>query len=200
MDESVRDAFLVGWPTFITQMITENVVMWTLNTAQHCRLHLLRDSDFAEDLEDSKSTLAGILCIFGSRTFVPSVRCAKCKHECPTVPQNRNLLRWMFVCEWTEFLLSIYAMWWSKYCILQRTSIKQWKITVEKKKPMMNCREVRHVVKSKAPLPTPNRKETVIEKMMNCLKWITLWKAQNLFNSKLSCTLLETTKLWSKWS
>ena len=40
------------------------------NTAQHCRLSLFQDSDFAGDLEDSKSTLGGALCIFGSRTFV----------------------------------------------------------------------------------------------------------------------------------
>ena len=41
------------------------------NTAQHCRQGLLQDSDFAGDLEDSKSTSGGVLCIFGSRTFVP---------------------------------------------------------------------------------------------------------------------------------
>ena len=41
------------------------------NTAKHCRWGLFQDSDFAGDLEDSKSTSAGILCIFGSRTFVP---------------------------------------------------------------------------------------------------------------------------------
>ena len=41
------------------------------NTAQHCRLGLFQDSDFAGDLEDSKSTSRGVLCIFGSRTFVP---------------------------------------------------------------------------------------------------------------------------------
>ena len=41
------------------------------NTAQHCRLGLFQDSDFAGDLEDSKSTSGGVLCIFGSRTFVP---------------------------------------------------------------------------------------------------------------------------------
>ena len=40
------------------------------NTAQHCRLGLFQDSDFACDLEDSKSTSGGALCIFGSRTFV----------------------------------------------------------------------------------------------------------------------------------
>ena len=41
------------------------------NTAQRCRLGLFQDSDFAGDLEDSKSTSGGTLCIFGSHTFVP---------------------------------------------------------------------------------------------------------------------------------
>ena len=41
------------------------------NTAQQCKLGLLQDSDFAGDLEDTKSTSGGLLCIFGSRTFVP---------------------------------------------------------------------------------------------------------------------------------
>ena len=41
------------------------------STAQQCRLGLFQDSDFAGDPEDSKSTSDGILCIFGSRTFVP---------------------------------------------------------------------------------------------------------------------------------
>ena len=41
------------------------------NTAKQCRLGLFQDSDFASDLEDSKSTSGGTLCIFGSHTFVP---------------------------------------------------------------------------------------------------------------------------------
>ena len=41
------------------------------NAAQHSRLELFEDSDFAGDLEDSKSVTGGVLCIFGSRTFVP---------------------------------------------------------------------------------------------------------------------------------
>ena len=40
--------------------------MWV----QHCRLGLFQDSDFAEDLEDSKAS-GGVLCIFGSRTILP---------------------------------------------------------------------------------------------------------------------------------
>ena len=41
------------------------------NTAIQCRLGLFQDSDFAGDLEDSKSTSGGTLCVFGSNTFVP---------------------------------------------------------------------------------------------------------------------------------
>ena len=41
------------------------------NTAQQCRIGLLKNSDFAGDLEDSKSTSGGVPCIFGSHTFVP---------------------------------------------------------------------------------------------------------------------------------
>ena len=40
-------------------------------TAKQCRLGLFQDSDFAGDLEDSKSTSGGTLCVFGSHTFVP---------------------------------------------------------------------------------------------------------------------------------
>ena len=42
------------------------------DTAQQCRPGLFQDSDFAGDLEDSMSTSGGVLCIFGSHTFVPT--------------------------------------------------------------------------------------------------------------------------------
>ena len=42
------------------------------NTAKQCRLGLFQDTDFSEDLEDSKSTSGGTLCVFGSHTFVPT--------------------------------------------------------------------------------------------------------------------------------
>ena len=41
------------------------------NTAKQCTLGLFQDSDFAGDLEDSKSTSGGTLCVCGSHTFVP---------------------------------------------------------------------------------------------------------------------------------
>ena len=42
------------------------------NTAKQCRLGLFQDSDFAGDLEDSKSTYGGTLCVFWNHTFVPT--------------------------------------------------------------------------------------------------------------------------------
>ena len=42
------------------------------NTAKQCRLGLFQDSDFAGDLEDSKSTSGGTSCANGSHTFVPT--------------------------------------------------------------------------------------------------------------------------------
>ena len=41
------------------------------NTAKQCRLGLFQESNFAGELEGSKSTSGGTLCIFGSHTFVP---------------------------------------------------------------------------------------------------------------------------------
>ena len=41
------------------------------NTAQHNRLDLFQDSDFAGDLEDTESTSGRIVYIFGRRTFLP---------------------------------------------------------------------------------------------------------------------------------
>ena len=40
--------------------------------AKQSRLGLFQDSDSAGDLEASKSTFGGTLCIFGSHTFVPT--------------------------------------------------------------------------------------------------------------------------------
>ena len=46
--------------------------MTNVYTAQQCRLGLFRSSDYAGDLEDSKSTSGGILCISRSHTFLPT--------------------------------------------------------------------------------------------------------------------------------
>ena len=67
------------WQTIISFDILHSSYMWiqtVLSCGKHfkqCRLGLFQDSDFAGDLEDSKSTSAGTLCISGSHTFVPTI-------------------------------------------------------------------------------------------------------------------------------
>ena len=51
-------------------MNTNSIVMWEI-LPNNADWGLFQDSNFAGDLEDSKSTSGGTLCIFGSHTFVP---------------------------------------------------------------------------------------------------------------------------------
>ena len=81
------------------------------NAAQHCRLGLFQDSDFAGDLEDSKSTLGGVLCILEVEQFYRSVGCARSKRQCRTALLCQRSYRWMLVCIWTVHLSLIYGIW-----------------------------------------------------------------------------------------
>ena len=61
------------------------------NTAKQCRLGLFQDSDFAEDLEDSKSTSGGTLCVFLEVTrLFQSVGCLRNKLQFRTDQQNQK--------------------------------------------------------------------------------------------------------------
>ena len=63
------------------------------NTAKQCRLGLFQDSDFTGDLEDSKSTSGGTLCVFGSHTFVPiSWMCKKQTSVSHSSTESENYL------------------------------------------------------------------------------------------------------------
>ena len=80
----VTNAWIDWYLTFITHVFyKQNCHVG--NTAKQCRLGLVQDSDFAGDLEDSKSTLGGTLCVFGSHTFVPTSWI--CKKQ-TSVPHN----------------------------------------------------------------------------------------------------------------
>ena len=61
----------IDWYSYIHHTCEYKPYCHVGNTAKQCRLGLFQDSDFAGDLEDSKSTSGGTLCIFGSHTFVP---------------------------------------------------------------------------------------------------------------------------------
>ena len=77
------------------------------NTAQQCRLGLLQDSDFAGDLEDSKSTSGGVLCILGSHTFVSISWMCKKQIQFHTALQKLKSFLSVQVYAWTVFPLSL---------------------------------------------------------------------------------------------
>ena len=80
MDRSMRRT--LGSFDFIHsshKWLLTTLVMWVIR-AQHCRLGLCQDSDFGwVILTIQKSTSGGILCVFGSHTFVP--RSWMCKKQ-----------------------------------------------------------------------------------------------------------------------
>ena len=86
------------------------------NTAQQCRLGLFLDSNFAGDPEDSKSTSGGLLCIFGSHTFVP--RNWICKKQTSV---SHSSTKAEIISLWTVFPLSPCGIWWLKDFIPYRT-------------------------------------------------------------------------------
>ena len=48
------------------------------------------------------------------------VGCARSKHQYHTVPQNRKLLHWILVCEWTVYLLLTCGMLSLRYCVRRK--------------------------------------------------------------------------------
>ena len=61
---------------------------------------LFQDSDFAGDLQDSKSTSGGGSCVsLEVEHHFLSVGCVRSKRQYPTVVQNQKSFRWML---WTK--------------------------------------------------------------------------------------------------
>ena len=76
------------------------------NTAKQCRLGLFQDSDFAGDLEDSKSTSGGTLCILEVLHFSNKLDVQETKLQFRTVQQNQKSSLWTLDGDSTGFLLS----------------------------------------------------------------------------------------------
>ena len=84
------------------------------NTAQHCRLGLFQDSDFAGDFEDSKVNLRRCLVYFWKEHLFQSVGCARNKHQVLIPPQSLKLFLWMLDYVWMGFLLLTHGTLWSR--------------------------------------------------------------------------------------
>ena len=74
------------------------------NAAQHSRLGLFQDSDLAGDLQDSKSTSGGVLCIFGSRMFVPISWVCKKQTSVSHSSTESEIISLDAGCVWTVYL------------------------------------------------------------------------------------------------
>ena len=78
---------------------------------------LFQDSDFAGDLEDSKSTFGGTLCVFGSHTFVPiSWMCKKQTSVCHSSTESEIIsldtglrLDGLFALELWDLIVSVFG-------------------------------------------------------------------------------------------
>ena len=73
---------------------------------------LFQDSDFAWDLEDSKSISGGTLCVFGSHTFVPiSWMCKKQTSVSHSSTESEIISLDAGVEVWMVFTHLIYGLW-----------------------------------------------------------------------------------------
>ena len=102
--DKARDKRLARLISYIHHTSEYRQYWYVGNTAQQCRLGLFQDTDFAGDLDVSKSTSGGVLCIFRSHTFVPT--CARDKLQFDTPLQKRQEFVLMQVYAWTVFPLS----------------------------------------------------------------------------------------------
>ena len=85
-------------------------------TAKQCRLGLFQDSDFAGDLEDSKSTSGGTLCIFGSHIRLFQLAgCVRNKLQFHRVQQNQVSFLLMQDWGWTVYPHLISGIWSSQF-------------------------------------------------------------------------------------
>ena len=85
------------------------------NAAQHCRLGLFQDADFAGDLGESKINIRRSFCAFLEvEHLYQSVGCAKSKRQCRTESEITH--RWTLDCVWMDYLLSTSGIWSLKYC------------------------------------------------------------------------------------
>ena len=142
------------------------------NTAKQCRLGLFQDSDFAGDLEDSKSTSGGTLCIFGSHTFVPMSW--MCKKQTAVLAQF-NRIRNHFLGYWIEIGWFACSRIMGSDCFSLRTMI-------ERGNPLFAVTQV-------------TRKASNLEECsMFCIMLTVFPQTSNFCKYKLCCMWLNSTK------
>ena len=176
------------------------------NTAHHCRLGLFQDSDFVGDHEDSKSTSGVILCIFGSRTFVPtSWTCKKqtsvshSSTESEVISLDAGLrmdgIPALHLCDMVIEVVHSSTNVPARRNRREMRSTFQHGGTRRETRSTFQHAETRREMRFKASTltPIPKRRNMVTERMMSCLMWATLLQAQSLLTSKRCFKFFEDT-------
>ena len=99
------------WISYIHHTIEYKQHCHVGNTAQQCRMGQFQDSGFTGVLEDSESTSAEFLCIFGSHTFVPRSRMCKKQTSVSHSSTEAELMSLDEVYARMEDQLLIFAIW-----------------------------------------------------------------------------------------
>ena len=164
-------------------MIIDNVVMW------ETRLSVVdwvcsKTQILLETLKTLNYSWGGILCIFGSRTFLPKSWMRKkqtavshCSTESDIISLDTGL---------RMDGIPALDLWDEGIEVLHSSKNTH---------PHIKHRETSYVKKSGAQIPTPSLKEDVIEMMMNCQMLIKLSQTQVLLDAKLSSIFSRIMKL-----
>ena len=106
----VTNAWIDWFHTFITHVNRNSIAMWVI-LQNKADWGLFQDSDFAGDLEDSKSTSEGTLCILGSHTFVPKSWMCQKQTSVSHSSTESEIMSLDVGLRFEGILFSIYGIW-----------------------------------------------------------------------------------------
>ena len=172
--------------TFITQVSTNNIVMWE-TLPNNADWDGFKTPILQGDLEDSKSTSGGTLCVFGSHTFVPISW--MCKKQTFSFAQFNRIRNHFFRCRievgWYHLKLDLWDLIVAVLGNTNQSNKARWDLCTNQRK------FVQHL--------TQFRNES------NLMEWSMIWtmlilfpQTSTLLIKKLCCMCLKTTKQWSR--
>ena len=158
-------------------------------TAKPCRLGLLQDSDFAGELEDSKSTSGGTLCFFW-KSYICSNKLDVQETNFSFAQLNR-IRNHFFGCR-IEVLDGIPALdlWGLIVSVLGNTTQNR----IERRDPLLKKR------KAYSPPHTIHKRKQSRVWSVVWLMLILFTQTSTLLARTLCCMCLKTMKQWSRWS
>ena len=163
--------------TFIMYAITNNIVMWE-KLQNNADWDCFKTPILREIFEDSESTSAGTLCVFGGHTFVPvSWMCKK-----QTSVSHSSTGSEIISLDAGLRMDGIPALdFWDLIVTVLRGNTSEWSST-------------------ERPVWISNAEEISWKDWWSRQRWLLFRQTSILLVRKLCCTFLKTPKQWSRWS